>query len=98
MAWAVTKFKVQLDALLGHLGDDRRRQYTVVLARVHRPAFPQLHICHYTTSGKCGAGGTPDDGPERGAEARSAGAPRGVGSPVCGSGAMPPEKFAKNQH
>jgi len=46
-------------------------------------------------------GGT--EGPERGAEARSAGAPRGVGSvegrrspsPVWGSGAMPPEKIFK---
>ena len=46
-------------------------------------------------------GGT--EGPERGAEARSGGAPRGVESgegrrspsPVWGSGAMPPENFSK---
>jgi len=46
-------------------------------------------------------GGT--EGPERGAEARSAGAPRGVESgerrrspsPVWGSGAMSPENFRK---
>ena len=59
-------------------------------------------------SGKFGAGGTLDDGgtegPERGAEARSAGAPRGwslgrgaVAPPQYGGlGAMPPEKFSKN--
>ena len=48
-------------------------------------------------------GGT--EGPERGAEARSAGAPRGVGSgegrrspsPVWGSGGYAPRKFCKNQ-
>ena len=48
-------------------------------------------------------GGT--EGPERGAEARSAAAPRGVRSgegrrspsPVWGLGAMPPEKFSKDQ-
>ena len=42
-------------------------------------------------------GGT--EGPERGAEARSAGAPRGWGSPspVWGSGGIAPRKFSKNQ-
>ena len=58
-------------------------------------------------SGKFGAGGTLDDGgtegPERGAEARSAGAPKGwglergaVAPPQYGGlGAMPPEKISK---
>jgi len=49
-------------------------------------------------------GGT--EGPERGEEARSAGAPRGLGlgrgavaPPQYGDlGAMPPENFFKNQH
>jgi len=46
-------------------------------------------------------GGT--EGPERGAEARSAGAPRVVGSgegrrpQYGGVGAMPPEKFSTNK-